>query len=424
MQAPSIILRIVSVASRWTSINQSVGPRQSLVDADVEWHLHGIAPVRSRDQVHRRHGEEGPLAGGHHGAGRGAAPHLHLHQHDVRLAAVRGQVHPHLAREPRLGGRAPPGADHGHGGRRGAERAHGQQEHAAVVVADEQQPRRRHGHLEPAHLAVVDGAHRHGVGGAEVGGEVRRRADEGAAVLRAAAGRVRAGAPVLVGLVVGDVPVAAGVGALYPGGGHHGVQRGAGVEEAAAVRACPALPGGLLGRAPAAGQVAALALQAHRSDSGGRSGRLRERIERVWWTKKGREGRGQRKNLEDGGLEGEGAERAVEHAHVDLHGELRPGAALRHRDDGASSGRRVVRDELLLHEMAVGQVQPRLLGALVGLVRRRRRAPAPPLHAGALHPTYLALGENPLRLFCPRPNFSCSGRKNKWRSAGTALEMR
>ena len=86
------------------------------------------------------------------------------------------------------------------------------------------------------------------------------RADVAAAGLSTLARRVRARFLVLGDLVVGHVPLAAGVGAPDPGGGHNCVQRRAGVKETAADPACLALPEGRPGYAAAAGRVPRFAL--------------------------------------------------------------------------------------------------------------------------------------------------------------------
>lgn len=121
------------------------------------------------------------------------------------------------------GGRATALAHHGHGGRPGTECAHGQDEHTVVVVSEEQQPRRRHRQLELAYLAVLHDAHRHRVEGVEVAGSPQRQAR----------------ALVVSDLVIGHVPLAAGVGALDRSRGHHGVQRGAGSKNPPLSTHCP-----------------------------------------------------------------------------------------------------------------------------------------------------------------------------------------
>ena len=104
--------------------------------------------------------------------------------------------------------------------------AHGDHdEHAPVLLGDEQAAALRLRQAEVMGTAVADLVHGPAMRVPEVVAEHRRRAGEGAARLRAAARRAGALALVVAALVVGDVGLAAvrGVGAEDPGPAVRGV---------------------------------------------------------------------------------------------------------------------------------------------------------------------------------------------------------
>lgn len=145
------------------------------------------------------HGQERRLLHGDAAGRRAAARHLHVHHDHVRLAARRARhrrrrrrVRPHLAPVPRRRLRARRDAHQRHRAGR-ADRGHGEEEHALVLLPDEQAPpplRRRH--AETQGLAVLDLVHVAGMRRGEVFQESRRSRSRAPGMSTARAG-TRAG---------------------------------------------------------------------------------------------------------------------------------------------------------------------------------------------------------------------------------------
>lgn len=219
------------------------GGRLDQVNADAEReHVSG-------EQL-PRHRQEHPLTRLRRAAGQSAAAHVGRHE-DQLVLVDSGELHGELAPEPRRHGRGStivrPDAHQRHGGGLHAELAQGHEEHAPVVflLADEDVPAPRQGEAQVTGPAVAD---RDG-GARVVDGDVVEKhgagAEEGAAGLRARAGRAGTRAAVARGFVVHDVALAAEhlVGARHLGGANDDVQLAAvGVGAAADVAvAAPAV---------------------------------------------------------------------------------------------------------------------------------------------------------------------------------------
>ena len=185
------------------------------------------------------HGQEHPLSGHWRAAGQRAAAHRGGHEDQVVLV-VAGALHGELAPELGRADAVRPDAHQRHG-RGGAERAEGHDEHALVLLPDEDVPALRQGEAEVPGPAVADRDGEARVGGGEVVQEHAAGADEQTAGLRARARRGLARALVVRGAVVDDVSLAAErpVGTGHLGGGDDGVQlaavRGGGVAADVAV---------------------------------------------------------------------------------------------------------------------------------------------------------------------------------------------
>ena len=117
--------------------------------------------------------------------------------------------------------------------------------------------------MQLEHLAILDPVHGHGMRGADVVVERRRRTFVAADGHRAFAGRERTHALVIGELVVSDVEPTAFVRALHPHRRKDGVHRRVSHIEATAALALLALPlvPGALDAVVRAGQVPSLALQ-------------------------------------------------------------------------------------------------------------------------------------------------------------------
>ena len=154
-------------------------------------------------------------------------------------------------------------ADDRHSDRRAdVDHAADQEKRAAVLLREQQEPWLRQWHLQLERLAVLDPVHGHGMHGADVVGEHRRRAFVATDGHGAFAGRERTHALVIGKLVVSDVEPTAFVWALHPHRRNDGVHRRVPHVEATAALALLALTlvPGAHGAAARASQVPSLAL--------------------------------------------------------------------------------------------------------------------------------------------------------------------